>query len=307
MRLVRPRDRADGVLLRDVPPLRRVMPYLMRTRTESLVYFEQSIDVEGLLAWLDETNAGRPAHERITLFHVVLTAIARAFRLRPELNRFVAGRRTYQRREIALSFIVKAAMRDEAPEYEAFLRFTGRESVDDVRRMVATAVDHARVDEDPRLPEGKQTRDGADRLVEVFASWPRPVLNVVARAVAVLDYHGRLPSSFRDVVPLFTSAYVVNTGSIGVDAPFHHLYEVGTASVFVSIGRAAKRPVVDDDGAVVGWTCLALVYTLDERASDGFYFARTAEVFRRLVSEPDLLARVDVTVDEVVPVWPPRG
>lgn len=99
--------------------------------------------------------------------------------------------------------------------------------------------------------------------------------------------------------------YVVNTGSIGVAPPFHHLYEPGSASIFVAIGRVAPQPVVDDAGQVVARTCVDLVYTLDERASDGFYFARTAEVFRRLVSEPALLADPDLTVDDLVPVWPP--
>jgi pyruvate/2-oxoglutarate dehydrogenase complex dihydrolipoamide acyltransferase (E2) component len=92
-----------------------------------------------------------------------------------------------------------------------------------------------------------------------------------------------------------------------VDAPFHHLYENGSASVFVSIGRVARMPVVDEHGQVVARHCLDLVYTLDERASDGFYFARTVEVFRRLVASPDLLARPDVGVDEILAGWPRPG
>ena len=49
-----PRRRSDGTYVGDLPPLRRVIPYLMRTRTESLVYFTQRIEVDGLLAWLEE-------------------------------------------------------------------------------------------------------------------------------------------------------------------------------------------------------------------------------------------------------------
>jgi hypothetical protein len=55
----------------------------------------------------------------------------------------------------------------------------------------------------------------------------------------------------------------------------------------------------------VARTCVDVVHTLDERATDGFYFARTAEVFRRLVSRPDLLDDPGLTVEEIVPVWPP--
>ena len=287
--------RRDGIYLRDIPSLRRVVPYLMRTRAESVVYFPQRIEVGALLAWLDDANGGRADDERITPFHVFLTAIARTVMLRPEVNRFVAGRRTYQHTDISISFVVKKAMRDEAPESEARLVLTGKETVDDVRRLVDACVSRERGEE----------RGDDDRLVDFFASWPRPVLNLVTDTIRVLDYHNLLPRALREAIPLYTSVYVVNTGSIGIDPPFHHLYEHGTASVFVAIGRITRQPMVDDRGQVVAGWCVDLVYTLDERASDGFYFARTAEVFRRLVSEPALLARPGITVDEIVPVWPP--
>ncbi len=288
--------RTDGTYLGEIPALRRIIPYLLRTRTGSQVFFPQRIEVDGLLAWLDEVNQGRPREERITLFHVFLTAIARTLRLRPEMNRFVAGRRTYQHNDISISFVVKESMRDEAPESEARLVFTGEETVEEVRRLVDASVRRER-----------SAEPGADdKLVSFFASWPRPVLNLIAHSIRVLDDHNALPAPLRAAIPLYTSVYVVNTGSLGVDAPYHHLYEYGTASVFVAIGRVTPEPVVDEHGDVVARSCVNLVYTLDERASDGFYFARTAEVFRRLVSEPPLLAEPGITVDEIVPVWPPR-
>lgn len=286
--------RRDGVLVEDLPALRRIIPYLLRTRTSSSVYFPQRIDVEDLLVWLDDANAGRPAAEHVTLFHVLVTAVGRTLRLRPELNRFVAGRRTYQHRDISISFVVKTSMSDEAPESETRLVLDGTESVEQVRDLVEAAVARERAD-----------LSGADdRLVELFANWPRPVLTAISRTIALLDDHAALPGRLMDAIPLYTSVYLVNAGSLGIDAPFHHLYETGTASVFVSVGRAAQVPVVDADGRVVARRCLDVVYTLDERASDGFYFARTAEVFRRLVATPSLLARTDVTVDEVLAGWP---
>jgi hypothetical protein len=290
------RRRGDGTYLGDVPAMRRIIPYLMRTRTESTVYFPQRLEVDGLLAWLEQENDGRRNDERITLFHVFLTAIARTMRLRPEVNRFVAGRRTYQHNEISVSFVVKQTLSDEGTESEARLVFTGYETVDEVRTLVDAAVTRERGTE----------RGADDRLVDFFASWPRPVLNLIGGTIRVLDNHNVLPAALRAAIPLYTSVYVVNTGSLGIDPPFHHLYEYGTASVFVAIGRVAQEPVVDDQGAVVARTCVDVVYTLDERASDGFYFARTAEVFRRLVADPSLLADPAITVEEIVPNWPPR-
>jgi hypothetical protein len=292
-----PRRRSDGTYVGDLPPLRRVIPYLMRTRTESLVYFTQRIEVDGLLAWLDEANAGRAGDERVTLFHVFLTAIGRTIRLRPQTNRFVAGRRTYQHDEISVSFVVKQGMTEEAEESEARIVLTGEESVEDVRRLVDGVV---------RRERAAVERGGDDRLVDFFASWPRPVLSGVAGGLRWLDYHNLMPRKLVEAIPLYTSVYVVHAGSIGIDPPFHHLYETGTASAFVAIGRVALQPVVDEAGAVVARQCVDVAYTLDERATDGFYFAKTSEVIRRLVAEPELLADPSLTVDQIVPVWPPR-
>lgn len=289
--------RPDATYVGDVPPLRRVIPHLMRTRTESLVYFQQRIEVDGLLAWLEETNAGRPHDERVTLFHVFVAAIGRTVRLRPQTNRFVAGRRTYQHDEISLSFVVKQAMSEEAEESEARVVVSGEETVDDVRRLVDAVV---------RRERSGVERGGDDRLVDFFASWPRPVLSGAAGGLRWLDYHNLVPRRLVEAIPLYTSVYVVHAGSIGIDPPFHHLYETGTASAFVAIGRVAPRPVVDEAGAVVARQCVDVVYTLDERATDGFYFAKTLEVIRRLVAEPALLADPSLTVEQIVPLWPPR-
>jgi hypothetical protein len=287
------RRRSDATYVDDLPPLRRIMPYLMRTRTESAVYFPQRIEVDGLLAWLEQANAGRRPEDRVTLFHVLVTAITRAMRLRPELNRFVVGRRTYQHEEITISFIVKIAMREDAPETEVRLTFTGTETVEEVRERVEAAVLHKRAEQ----------TGGDDRLVDFFAHWPRPVLNLIARLILTLDYHNALPRALREAIPLYTSVYLVNVGSIGIPPPFHHLYEYGSASIFVAIGEVSRQAVVDEDGAIVARSCLDAVYTLDERASDGFYFARAAEVFRRLVSQPELLAQPELTIDEILAGW----
>ena len=114
------RNRRDGTYL-EVPALRRIVPYLLRTRTTSTVYFPQRIEVDALLGWLETVNRDRARSERITLFHVFLTAIARTVRLRPEVNRFVAGRRTYEHDQISISFIVKESMSDDGEESEVRL------------------------------------------------------------------------------------------------------------------------------------------------------------------------------------------
>jgi len=56
--------RPDGKLARGVPATRRIMPYMMRGRNESMVYFEQRIDLGKTLPFVVQPLADRPAtHE----------------------------------------------------------------------------------------------------------------------------------------------------------------------------------------------------------------------------------------------------
>src|SRR5688500_11690533 len=96
-----------------VPPYRRLMPFLIRGRNEAAVYFEQQLDVSRTMPWLVAWN--RDSGQRATVFHLVLHGIAVLLHERPRLNRFVVGRRIYDRNDVLLSFAAKKAMRDDAP------------------------------------------------------------------------------------------------------------------------------------------------------------------------------------------------
>src|SRR5687768_4612622 len=97
--------RPDGRLAKDVPAFRRMMPFIMPTRSESVVYFEQELEVGKALAFLESFNSttGRKA----SLFHLFLFGAVRSLDERPRLNRFVAGGRIYQREGIWISYSAK--------------------------------------------------------------------------------------------------------------------------------------------------------------------------------------------------------
>lgn len=273
------RGRRDGHLVKDVTALQRVMPALMRTRLESTIYYQQHLDVQRFSDWLEEVNAGRPESERVKFFHVFLTAYARLFRLRPQLNRFLSGGRTYQHRDIAFSFTVKQEMTDEAQEVQARLVFTGTETVDDVRRIVEEALVQAR---------GSAHND-SDRLIDALVRLPAPALAGVARLAWALDGANLMPRFLQEAIPVYASSYVVNLGSLGAEAPFHHLYQHGTASVFCAIGTIRPQPVVDEAGAVVARRRVDVVYTIDERVTDGFYLVRSADILQQMFDDPGSL------------------
>ena len=84
------------------------------------------------------------------------------------------------------------------------------------------------------------------------------------------------------------------------------LLSIGLALGPLADAARAQTPLADIPIASKVTAKPNIVYTLDERATDGFYFARTAEVFRRLVSDPRLLDRIELTVDDLLGAWP-RG
>ena len=58
--------RNDGTYIEDLPHFTRMLPYVMPSRTESAIYFEQDFDVTKSLEYVREANEGcaRPARSR---------------------------------------------------------------------------------------------------------------------------------------------------------------------------------------------------------------------------------------------------
>lgn len=256
--------------------LRRLMPYLMPTRNEAYVLFAQEIDAAPSRELAAELSAARPGDRPVTQFHLLLRAIARAVHEFPRLNRFVVGGRHYQRRGIWIAFSGKQRLDLDAPVFARKLQFFADEPLE---RMVDRIYEV--------LAHGRSGRESAsDREVSVLLRLPGPLLRVVIRIGRWLDAFGWLPRSMSEDDPLYSSAFVTNLGSVGLDAAYHHLFEHGTTPIFVTMGRLHRAPFVADDGSVRAREVFVLKYTFDERTEDGFYAARALERLKYLLEHP---------------------
>ena len=90
--------RKNCVRVKKVDPVHGIMPFLMKNRCEAEVYYVETIDVTNLLNYLDEINEGKEKHEKVTLFHAIITALGKTVYNRPLLNRFISGQRYYDRK-----------------------------------------------------------------------------------------------------------------------------------------------------------------------------------------------------------------
>ena len=93
--------------------------------------------------------------------------------------------------------------------------------------------------------------------------------------------------------------FVTNLGSIKLNADYHHLFDWGTNSFFVVISEKKMRPFFKEDGSYELRNTIKLGITVDERIADGYYFAKTLKLVRKMFEHPELLDEDAATPIEI--------
>jgi hypothetical protein len=270
--------RPDAVLAERVPLVRRFMPFLMRRRNESLVWFEQDVTVDPALAFA--ASFSRTHDLRLSFFQLVLRSIARVLDEFPRLNRYVVGRRLYQRTDVAISFSGKEAFENDSPLYVRKRVFHRHETLEAMARSLSESVRSGRA--------GQRTQ--SDYEIAILSRMPRLAIDGMVLLGRLLDHFNLLPARMIREDPLYASAFVANLGSVGIAGAYHHLYEYGTIPIFVVVGAYRNVVVVEDDGRIAARRVSTLKYTYDERVEDGFYCARALSRMKDLLERPEQLA-----------------
>jgi hypothetical protein len=266
-------SRCDGDLVAGEPPIRRIMPYLMRGRNESAVYQETVYRVARARAWLRAYNRSHP--EKATLFHLLAYACAQALHARPRLNRFVSGGRLYQRRGVSLAFVAKKEFRDEGDEATVKVRAEAGEPFRAWSGRMSALVDEAR-----------ETRRAVDREVGLLMLLPGPLVALLVRLARALDRWNLFPRAMVEPDPMFSSLFLANLGSVGVSDAFHHLYEYGNVSIFGTVSAVRRAVFAERDGPVVD-EALSVRWTFDERIDDAFSAARSLALVQHALEDPE--------------------
>lgn len=274
------RDRPDGTRVTRAPRVRLFMPHLMPRRADAVVFFEHRIELNGLQDYLERWNAD-PARPPLSMFHIFVAAVVRTLDERPRLNRFVAGRRLYQRDKVEVSISVIKAKNDDARLTVVKQRFDGHEGLRAVQDKVEAIISDGR----------GAAETASEKEVSVVGRLPRWAILGLIKLQRFGDYFNILPKSLIDNDPLYASLMISNLGSIGIDSAFHHLYEHGTLPIFCTIGKARPEVVVGEDGTPVVRDCVTVRYSFDERVADGYYAARGLELLQGYVQHPWTLER----------------
>ena len=265
-------SRSDGTLVKKLHPYRRIMQYVMTTRNESIVYFDVSANAENLLALLaDQKEKG------VSLIHVLVATMAKTLEKNPKMNRFVSGRRVYDRKQRVITFSAKRKKRDAKSKLAMVkMEMLADETFDGLVGRINGKLSVER--------SGAKTY--ADKEYDFFNLLPRPVLVCAVGLLKCLDYYNILPGFFIRDDALYTSAVITNLGSLKMAPAYHHLYEWGNCPLFLMVGQVEERAVVEN-GEICVRKVLPMRIAYDERIEDGLTAKRGIDDFVELIESPN--------------------
>ncbi len=272
-------DRKDGRKLRTLQPMNRLMPYIMKKRSDAQNTFADKIEI---------SKADQLCRQKVlegktnfSFLHVLLAAYLRVITQRPAVNRFVSGQKIYARNEIVFVMTIKKEMSLSAPDTVIKIKFSPDDTLDEVYEKFNVVATNA--------IESLDKQTSFDKLIKVFNIIPGFVLKFIVWLVEKLDYVGWLPRAFTDLLPFYGSMIVTSMGSLGINPIYHHIYDFGNLPVFLSYGRKRTTFEYDRNGVLIKKRYIDLKAVTDERICDGFYFASAFKYFKKLIENPDVL------------------
>lgn len=272
-------DRSDAVWLKDLPSMNRIMPGIMPNRADNEAYINVDVDLRPLDAYLAKKNAGR-TEDKYTYFHIISAAAAKAFVLRPKMNRFICNRKVYQKNDLTVAFVVKKKFNDKATEGLAVLKVDEKETMDSYHQKIMDQI-HVNKRED--------VADTSTGAMDIITKLPQWLINTIVNVVLWLDKHGWAPQSLIGTDPNHASIFLSNLGSIGLECGYHHLVNWGTNSCFIVIGKKHMKMEYYKDGTSDLHEVIPIGITLDERIADGYYYSGTVALVKELLANPELL------------------
>lgn len=272
-------DRKDGVWLKDIPAMNRIMPSLMPNRADNEAHISVDIDLAPINAYLAKLNEGR-TEDKYTFFHIVSAAIGKAFILRPKMNRFIVGSKMYQRKDVTVAFTVKKRFDDHAEEALAFFTYDPKETLESYHEKIMKVI---------HVTKSYEEKDTSTGAMDIVTKLPQCIITGIVKTVLWLDKHGWAPEFLIGSDPNHAAIFLSNLGSIGLPGGYHHLVNWGTNSCFVVVGKKEMKMVYDAAGNGTVKEVLPLGITLDERIADGYYYSGTVALVKELLAHPQLL------------------
>lgn len=267
-------DRYDGWRVRKVDPVFSVIPYFLRTRMDAQNYFEERVSIDHIEKFIKEQKELIPD---LSIMHIVMAALVRLISQRPHLNRFVMWNKIFARNHVTFSIAVKRSLSDNGEETLIKPQFLPSDTLHDIVRKT-------REEQENNQQPGQQ--NSSDLISKILGMLPDFSMRFVVFLLLWLDKVGLMPKFIEKASPWHCSVFLTNIGSIGVESIYHHLYEFGTCSMFVAMGKKSRRHSFNKHGELAASKSILLKFVLDERICDGFYYASSMRMLSKIMNNP---------------------
>jgi len=235
------------------------------------------VKVEFDMAKLHELLRGlRIEGYQVGVMDAVITAFALLLQRTPELNRFIANKKIYQRNHICVSFaLIKRDTDGEVTETAVKVYIEPEDNLLTISRKMRDVI---------KENEKPQAKNAMDRFVDGLMAAPL-LPSISVGLIKLLDKWGMLPKSIIKLSPFHTSMFISNLASIQMNYVYHHLYEFGTTSLFVTLGMPKRISQQDEKPKRM----LSLGISIDERICIGATWAKAFYEFKRIMEHPERL------------------
>lgn len=253
--------------------------YIMRKKLDSTIFNKTQIDLTHTNEFLEEYNKGRVEEDKLTFFQIYLAACVRTVTKRYKINRFVSGRRLWQRNQIILSFVVKKEKTEDGEEVNAMIEFDPYDTLETVQKTVYH-----------HLYESRYGVNKNEQDVKFWGSMPRWSIRFIFWLMRWTDERNFPIYSFTKDIPMWSTAFLAHLGSIDVDAVYHHLFELGTTGVLITFGKMHKAPVINEEtDKIEVKNVMNLRISIDDRIASGSYTGPTIDMLKDLIENPEPL------------------
>lgn len=270
--------RPDGRVIRNLEPMQKIMPYIMKTRCDSMNMYEDTFNCRPMDQYI---KAKAEEGIKLSYMHIIIAAVVRLIALRPQLNRFVMNGRIYARPKIWVSFVVHPTLQDGSTGTTIKLCFEGTETILEVAEKVNAAIEKETT---KRVEE-----NGTDKLMRTLMNRiPGPLIKLVIDTLMWMDKHSIMPKKVVELSPFHTSFFITNLKSLGINHIYHHTYNFGTTGLFFAMGKEKRVPVIVGNETVIQ-KHMGYGLVSDERFCDGLYFALSLRQLRKFMNNPAIL------------------
>lgn len=267
--------RADGKIVKTgVSPIERAIPYVMPKRVDSQNFCTEYFDEEVIKDYIADVRREKGVH--LSRMAVVIAAYHQAAMKYPYINRFVIASKIYMRNHFCVSFVMmKKDTEGNVIQTTIKLFLEPEDTVVTINEKINKLV------EENSQPVAK---NNTDKFVNFMLSLPL-LPTLILNLARVLDHLGLLPRFIIDLSPFHTSMFITNLASINAPHIHHHIYEFGTTSVFLSMGKSMPNFLEADPKKKL----MPIGVVMDERICSGHDYTVFNKAFRRLLTHPETI------------------